>query len=128
MSLSAILIFILSITGMIAVIPVTCWGWVQWLRRGRLIEKSSWLSLTALALASASLLIAIVAIAKAHPPFGFEPYNPQLVMFFRYGARVSILGFLIGSIGLFFKNPLRWQGPVSSLCMSFFWIGIITFQ
>jgi hypothetical protein len=128
MSLGVWLIVILIASADITVLPMLCWGWVNWFRQGRLGEKASWLSIAALTLASASSLVAIVAILEAQSTPGFSAYDPRLVPYFRYGGGAAILGSLLGGIGALFKNPVRWQAPFSAFSMTLFWIGCAATQ
>jgi hypothetical protein len=97
------------------------WGWLRFVRRGRLRDRKSWPSLAALILATGSSLLAVGSMIYAGAGGGFAYYDPRLLRIFSVGVVLSSVAVIIGFIGTAFRNPLRWQAPTASLGMLIFW-------
>jgi hypothetical protein len=97
-------------------------GWIRWVR-GRTPETClSWLSPAALGLATCSGLLAVISVVYAHAIGGFPYYDPRLLRFYRWGGMLADGGLLLGIVGCWRRNPLRWYAPLCSLGMSVFWV------
>jgi len=105
-----------------AVLPASIiLGWIRW-ARGK--EQETWLSrlsLLAFGLATLSGLVALISVAYAHAIGGFPYYDPRLLRFYRWGGILADAGLVLGIIGCFRRNSLRWYAPLCALGMSAFW-------
>jgi hypothetical protein len=96
-------------------------GWIRWVR-GRAPETwLSRLSLLAFGLATVSGIVALISVAYAHVIGGFPYYDPRLLRFYKWGGILADTGLVLGIIGCFRRNPLRWYAPLCALGMSAFW-------
>jgi hypothetical protein len=105
-----------------AVLPAAIiFGWIRWVRRR---VQETWLSrfsLLAFSLATVSGVLAVISVIYAHAIGGFPYYDPRLLRFYRWGGVLADAGLLLGIIGCFRRNPLRWYAPLCALGMSVFW-------
>lgn len=105
-----------------AVLPAAfIFGWVRWARRRALEPWLSRLSLLAFGLATISGIVALISVIYAHAIGGFPYYDPRLLRFYRWGGILADAGLVLGIIGCFRLNPLRWHAPLCALGMSIFW-------
>jgi hypothetical protein len=96
-------------------------GWVRWVR-GK--APGTWLSrfsLLAFGLATCSGLLAMISLIYAHAIGGFPYYDPRLLRFYRWGGFLADTGLVLGIVGCWCRNPLRWYAPLCALAMSVFW-------
>jgi hypothetical protein len=96
-------------------------GWINWVKRRVPESRFSMFSLVAFGLATCSGLLALISLIYAHAIGGFAYYDPQLLRFYRWGAILSDMGVVLGIIGCWRRNPLRWYAPLCALGMSLFW-------
>ena len=80
------------------------------------------LSLIGFALASASSVLAIVAIVYARAVGGFAFYDPSLVRIYQSGTGLSLMGLLSAVIGVWRPSSLRWHALTSALGTLLFWL------
>jgi hypothetical protein len=98
-------------------------GWIRFWVRGRTSETwLSRLSPAALGLATCSGLLAVISVVYAHAIGGFPYYDPRLLRFYKWGGMLADGGLLLGIVGCWSRNPLRWYAPLCSLGMSVFWV------
>jgi hypothetical protein len=115
----ALMVFVIAVY---VVLPVTIiGGWIRWLRHRAPETRFSLLSLVAFALATCSALLALISLIYAHAIDGFPYYDPRLLRFYRWGGILSDAGLVLGIIGCWRRNPLRWYAPLCALSMSVFW-------
>jgi hypothetical protein len=74
-------------------------------------------------LATCSALLAFGGLLYAHAIGGFPFYDPRLMRLHRWGARLSLAGIVLGIIGCFRRNTLRWYAPICSVGVFIFWFG-----
>jgi hypothetical protein len=116
----ALIVFAIALYVVLPVAIVV--GWVRWVR-GRSPESSlSRLSLFAFALATCSGVLAMISLVYAHAIGGFPYYDPRLLRFYRWGGILADAGLVLGIIGCWRRNPLRWYAPLCALGMSVFWV------
>jgi hypothetical protein len=96
-------------------------GWIRWVRHRAAETPISLLSLLAFGLATCSGLLALISITYAHAIGGFPYYDPRLLRFYKWGGMLSDAGVVLGIIGCWRRNPLRWYAPLCALGMSAFW-------
>ena len=96
-------------------------GWIRWVRRRSPETRFSLLSLVAFGLATCSGVLAVISLLYAHAIGGFPYYDPRLLRFYRWGGILSDTGVVLGIIGCWRSNPLRWYAPFCALGMSVFW-------
>lgn len=105
-----------------AVLPAAIiFGWIRWVRRRAQETWLSRLSLLASGLATVSGLVALISVIYAHAIGGFPYYDPRLLRFYRWGGILADAGLVLGIIGCFRRNPLRWYAPLCALGVSVFW-------
>jgi|SRR5579863_4897832 len=97
-------------------------GWIRWVRSRAPETPFSLLSLLAFGLATGSGLLALISLIYAHAIGGFPYYDPRLLRFYRWGGILSDVGLVLGIIGCWRRNPLRWYAPLCALGMSVFWV------
>ena len=104
-----------------AVLPAAIiFGWIRWVRSA----QERWLfqlSLLAFGFATVSGIVAFISVIYAHAIGGFPYYDPRLLRFYRWGGILADAGLVLGIIGCFRRNPLRWYAPLCALGMSVFW-------
>jgi len=96
-------------------------GWIRWVRGKTPETWLSGLSLLAFTLATFSALLAVTSLIYAHLIGGFPYYDPRLLRFYRWGGILADAGLLLGIVGCWRRNPLRWYAPLCALGMSVFW-------
>jgi len=112
---------ILIALGYVVSPPMLIWGWARWLGRPKERSVSSILSFIGFILATAAAVLAVLSVAYAqvhHFPF----YDPLLLRIIRWGALLSLVGFLFGISGVWRASSLRWHTPVCALGTLAFWI------
>jgi hypothetical protein len=67
-------------------------------------------------------VLAISSLIYAHLIGGFPFYDPRLMRIFRWGALLSLMGFLFGVEGAWRSSTLRWHAIAGSAGTLFFWI------
>ena len=98
-------------------------GWIQWARHPKSRTPSSILSMLGFFVATCSALLAFGGLLYAHAIGGFPFYDPRLMRLYRWGARLSLAGIVLGIIGCFRQNTLRWYAPMCSVGVLIFWFG-----
>jgi hypothetical protein len=98
-------------------------GWVHWAKQPKSLTPFSVLSMIGLFLATCSALLAFGGLLYAHAIGGFPFYDPRLMRLYRWGARLSLAGIVLGIIGCFRRNTLRWYAPICSVGVFIFWLG-----
>jgi hypothetical protein len=96
-------------------------GWIRWVRRRAPETRFSLVSLVGFGLATCSALLALISLIYAHAIGGFPYYDPRLLRFYRWGGVLSDAGLILGIIGCWRRNSLRWYAPLCALGMSLFW-------
>jgi hypothetical protein len=96
-------------------------GWIRWVRARAPETLLSRLSLLAFGLATSSALLAMTSLIFAHAIGGFPYYDPRLLRFYKWGGILADTGLVLGIIGCWRRNPLRWYSPLCALGMSLFW-------
>jgi hypothetical protein len=114
-----LIVFVIAVYAVLpAAIIIGCIRWV----RGRAPETwLSRLSLLAFGLATCSGLLALISVIYAHAIGGFPYYDPRLLRFYRWGGILADAALVLGMIGGWRRNPLRWYAPLCALGMSVFW-------
>lgn len=98
------------------------WGWIRWSRRPQGRDVLSMASLLALVLASTSAITAIGGIVYSAFIDPFRYYDPRLMRVMGLGSLIAALGILLGIVGVWRQNPLRWHGLLSAVGMLAFWV------
>jgi hypothetical protein len=98
-------------------------GWIRWVRQPKLLTTFSVLSMIGFFLATASALLAFGGLLYAHAIGGFPFYDPRLMRLYRWGGQLSLAGIILGIIGCFHRNTLRWYAPICSVGVFIFWCG-----
>jgi hypothetical protein len=98
-------------------------GWIRWVRRRAPETRFSLVSLVGFSLSTCSALLALISLIYAHAIGGFPYYDPRLLRFYRWGGVLSDAGLILGIIGCWRRNSLRWYAPLCALGMSLFWGG-----
>jgi hypothetical protein len=80
---------------------------------------ASHLSFLAFALATASALLALVAICCG--PWVY--YDYKLLRIYRWGFLISLSGILFSIAGIWRASTLRWFAPACSFGTLLFWLG-----
>ena len=106
----------------VATIPLIAWAWLRWFRGGHLTPRSSWPSLLALLLATASATLALGSIAYSNATGGFAYYDHHLMRIYRTGTLLSTAALLTGLVGTAFPGAIRWQAPLASFGTLLFWL------
>jgi hypothetical protein len=81
------------------------------------------LSMISFFLATCSALLAFGGLSYAHAIGGFPFYDPRLMRLYSWGGRLSLAGIVLGIIGYFRRNTLRWYAPICSVGVFIFWFG-----
>jgi hypothetical protein len=97
-------------------------GWIRWAKQPKLLALLSVLSMIGFFLATCSALLAFCGLLYAHA-VGFQFYDPRLMRFYRWGGYLSLSGIVLGIIGCFRRNTLRWYAPICSVGVFIFWFG-----
>lgn len=97
------------------------WAWIRVVRLVRLRDRSSWLSVIALAFTTLSGLLAVGSVIYADAIGGFRYFDPRLMRIFQIGLLLSLIAVASGLTGIAFRNPLRWQAPLASFGILLFW-------
>jgi hypothetical protein len=116
----ALIVFVIAVYAVLPAAIVV--AWIRWVR-GKAPE--TWLSrssLLALGLATCSGLLAMISLVYAHAIGGFPYDDPRLLRFYRWGGVLADAGFVLGIIGCWGRNPVRWYAPLCALGMSVFWV------
>jgi hypothetical protein len=79
------------------------------------------MSLVAFGLATCSGLLALSSIVYAHAIDGFPYYDPRLMRIYGWGGMLSLAGTVLGVVGCWRYNPLRWFAPLCAFGMFVFW-------
>ena len=53
---------------------------------------------------------------------GYPYYDPRAMRIYAWGTLLSVAGIGLGIGGAFQAGSLRWQVPVSGLCLLAFWV------
>ena len=97
------------------------WGWTRWALRPNPRTWASNISLLGFIAATASAALAVLTIAYAQ--VHHFPYNDTLLLrIFAWGAMLSVAGIVLGIVGIWRPNALRWHAPASGASMLIFWI------
>ena len=116
-------LFGILIAGALLGAPVTLiWGWILFVRRPQLQTVSSILSLVGLFLGTASAILGVFMVVHAAITGGYPYYDPRAMRICAVGALLSLAGVALGIGGAFQPGSLRWQVPISGVCMTAFWI------
>lgn len=97
------------------------WGWIRWAIFKDELGRPSSVSFAGFVMSTASALLALFTILYAVVIHSFAYYDPTLLRIFRWGALLSLAGFVMGLVGTRKANALRWQAPVAGLAMLAFW-------
>jgi hypothetical protein len=97
------------------------WASVRLARRPRVSGVSPILSLIGLALATASVSLAIGSVLYAHAIGGFPFYDPLLLRIYRWGALLSISALLFAIGGVWRPSSTRWHALAASIVVLLFW-------
>jgi hypothetical protein len=97
------------------------WGWTLWALRPNPRTWASNMSLIGFIAATASAALAVLTIAYAQVHH-FPYYDPLLLRIFAWGALLSVAGIVLGIVGIWRPNALRWHAPASGASMLLFWI------
>ena len=116
------IVFVIFVIAIYVALPAAMVvGWIRWVRGKAPETWLSRLSLLAFSLATFSGLLAVTSLIYAHLIGGFPYYDPRLLRFYRWGGILADAGLLLGIIGCWRRNPLRWYAPLCALGMSAFW-------
>jgi hypothetical protein len=114
-----LVVFVITIYGALPAAIIA--GWIRWVRWRTPGTRFSSLSLLAFGLATCSGLLALISLIYAHAIGGFPYYDRRLLRFYRWGGILADVGFVLGMLGCWRRNPLRWYAPLCALGMSVFW-------
>ena len=98
-------------------------GWIHWAKQPKSWMPFSVLSMSGFFLATCSALLAFGSLLYAHAIDGFPFYGALLMRIYHWGSWLSLAGFVLGIIGCFRRNTLRWYAPICSLGIFIFWFG-----
>jgi hypothetical protein len=84
------------------------WGWNRWALRPNPHTWASNMSLLGFIAATASAALAVLTIAYAQVHH-FPHYDPLLLRIFAWGALLSVAGIVLGIVGIWRPNALRWH-------------------
>jgi len=98
-------------------------GWIHWAKQPKSLTLFSVLSMIGFFLATCSALLAFGGLSYAHAIGGFQFYDPRLMRLYRWGDRLALAGIVLGIIGCFRRNTLRWYTPICSVGVFIFWFG-----
>ena len=101
---------------------ILIWGWIRFAKLPRLSTISSILSLIGLILATTSAILGAFMVAHAAATGGYPYYDPRAMRIYAWGTLLSVAGIGLGIGGAFQAGSLRWQVPVSGLCLLAFWV------
>jgi hypothetical membrane protein len=57
----------------------------------------------------------------AHAIVGFPFFDSRLMRLYRWGGQLSLAGIVLGIIGCFRRNTLRWYAPICAVGVFIFW-------
>jgi hypothetical protein len=98
-------------------------GWIHWTKQPKSLTLFSTFSMIGFFLATCSALLAFGGLSYAHAIGGFQFYDPRLMRLYRWGGRLALAGIVLGIIGCFRRNTLRWYAPICSVGVFIFWFG-----
>jgi hypothetical protein len=79
------------------------------------------LSLGALALSTASALLAVASVIYGHFIGGFPYYDPRLRSIYFWGALTSLAALTLGLIGVWRPSMLRWHALICAFGTLVYW-------
>lgn len=120
-AVESVLVVLLAVGFYVGLPAAMIWGWVRWWKRTQPRTPFSILSLIGFTLATASGLLAILAMLYARAVGGFQFYDPLLLRIYRWGALLSLSGIVFAVIGVWRPSPLRWHAPVCAIGTLLFW-------
>lgn len=117
-ALSLAVIVVGSLSGPVVLI----WGWIKFARLPQLRTITSILSLLGLILTTASATLAVFMFVHAVRTGGYPYYDDRALHIYRWGMLLAVGGASLGIAGAFQRGLLRWQPPVSSMCLLVLWV------
>jgi hypothetical protein len=112
----------LIVGGFLAAPTLLIWGWVRWLSRPDVRDRSAILSFAGFLFATTSALLAISAFAYSIWIGGFPYYDSRLLKIYFFGLFLSLIGITLSGLGTARPNMIRWHALGSSIGMLLFWI------
>jgi hypothetical protein len=116
-------LIVLGITGPPAIL---IWGWVRWVKRPKQKTVPAILSLVGFVLATGSAVLALATTVYAALIHSFAFYDPTLMKIYGWGFMLSLGGIVLGVAGIWRPGSLRWHTPVSGVCMTAFWLIMVS--
>ena len=113
---------ILIAGGFLAAPAMLIWSWIQFAKLPQSRTVSSILSFIGLILATTSAILGAFIVVHATAIGGYPYYDPRAMRIYAWGVLLSVAGIALGIGGAFQPGSLRWQVPVSGLCILAFWI------
>lgn len=116
------IVWYLLIVGMWVVLPVVIiWGWLRWWRSAARDNVFARASSVGFALTTLCWLIWISLLLYVRMSGGLSLATQWNVQFYRGIGLLAFCGFLLGIIGAYRPNRLRWYTPAASLGMLLYW-------
>lgn len=117
-------LFLIAFYG--ALPAVLVWAWVRFSTRPRVRGVLPVLSVTGLAFATASTILALVTALHFYTSGGASLYEPGPVQIYIYRIAVllSLSAPLLAIGGMWRANPVRWHSLGASLVVLFFWFAV----
>jgi len=117
---------VLIVLGIIGPPAILTWGWVRWVKRPKPKTAPAISSLIGFVFATASALLALATTVYAALIHGFAFYDPTLMKIYGWGFMLSLGGIVLGVAGIWRPGSLRWHAPVSGVCMTAFWLIMVS--
>jgi len=101
---------------------VVLWGWVRWFKRPKPGTSFPTLSFVGFVFATASMVLAFLAILYANFIDRFAYYDPRLMRIFLLGFVLSIASSAFGIAAVRGKNQLGWHALGCGVANLLFWL------
>jgi hypothetical protein len=117
-----VILVLIEIGFYVAVPAGLVWGWIRLLRNRQSKLTCLAPSLAAFALGTASAVLAIGATLFSSETAGISGPDPSMLRLYRTGALLSLLGIVLGVVGVCRPGPLRWHAPACAMGTMIFWL------
>jgi len=104
------------------------WGWGRWRRRPKPRIFTSIFSEVGFFLSAASAAMAVSSLLYAHVIHFDEGHTDDFLLnMVQCGVLIWFIGILLGLIGVWRQNPLRWHAPICGIGTLALWMQFLYF-